>query len=71
MTEVKGYRKLSEEDMALMNEVKSLENQVGEVVRKLRSGESDKRWIAIGVTDLQKGFMAIVRSIAQPDSVLK
>lgn len=26
----------------------------------------DKRWVAIGATDLQKGFMAVIRGIAQP-----
>ena len=26
----------------------------------------DQRWIAIGATDLQRGFMAVMRGIAQP-----
>ncbi len=26
----------------------------------------DQRWISIGATDLQRGFMAITRGIAQP-----
>ena len=26
----------------------------------------DQRWISIGATDLQRGFMAIIRGIAQP-----
>jgi hypothetical protein len=26
----------------------------------------DQRWVSIGATDLQTGFMALVRSIAQP-----
>ncbi len=26
----------------------------------------DKRWVAIGVTNLQQGFMALTRSIAKP-----
>ena len=28
----------------------------------------DQRWLAIGKTDLQKGFMSVVRSIAKPTS---
>ena len=28
----------------------------------------DQRWISIGATDLQRGFMAVVRGIAQPTS---
>ena len=26
----------------------------------------DQRWISIGATDLQQGFMAVIRGIAQP-----
>lgn len=28
----------------------------------------DQRWISIGATDLQRGFMAVIRGIAQPRS---
>jgi hypothetical protein len=28
----------------------------------------DQRWISIGSTDLQRGFMAVIRGIAQPTS---
>lgn len=27
----------------------------------------DPRWLAIGRTDLQKGFMAVIRAIARPE----
>lgn len=26
----------------------------------------DQRWISIGATDIQRGFMAVIRGIAQP-----
>ncbi len=26
----------------------------------------DQRWVSIGATDLQRGFMALIRGIAQP-----
>lgn len=26
----------------------------------------DQRWVSIGATDIQRGFMAIIRGIAQP-----
>jgi hypothetical protein len=29
---------------------------------------ADQRWVAIAKTDLQKGFMALVRAVAQPES---
>ncbi len=65
---IKGYRDLSEEEIALMNEGKALAEQIGEYIGKLKSPNLgvDQRWVAIGQTDLQKGFMALIRSIAQP-----
>lgn len=62
-----GYRQLTEEEAALMNEGKALAEQVGEYISKLqRTPELNQRWVAIGMTDLQKGFMSVMRGIAQP-----
>lgn len=81
---ITGYRQLSEEEVALMNEGKALAEQCGAYIEKLRqqkktdfpsSGDTeafsmgfdlDQRWISIGATDLQRGFMAVIRGIAQP-----
>lgn len=70
---IKGYRDLSEEEIALMNEAKELAEKVGDLVAKLGTSDVvsttegiDQRWLAIAKTDLQKGFMALIRSIAQP-----
>lgn len=76
---IAGYRQLSGEEMALMNEGKALAIQCGEWVAKLRQygdvsipsdpppkSPLDQRWVSIGATDLQRGFMAILRGIAQP-----
>lgn len=76
---IKGYRDLTAEEIALMNEGKALAEQVGEFTAKLQAMPAqpvganasdciDKRWLAIGTTDLQKGFMSVIRSIAQPTS---
>ncbi len=66
---IKGYRELSTEEIELMNEVKELGAQVGELMAKLaNTPDVDKRWLNIAKTDLQKGFMGAVRSIAKPDS---
>ena len=65
---IKGYRELSQEEINLMNEVKEKGAELGELLSKLELIDSlDKRWIEIGKTDLQKGLMALTRSIAQPD----
>lgn len=64
---IKGYRDLSQSEIDLMNEGKAQAEQVGNLINKLEKLPSiDKRWLAIAKTDLQKGFMSLVRSIAQP-----
>ncbi len=65
--QIKGYRDLSVEEIAAMNEVKALAEQCGQIIEKLLTESSiDKRWVAIGKTQLQQGFMAVIRGIAQP-----
>jgi hypothetical protein len=77
-----GYRQLSESEVSLMNEGKALAEQCGAFIAKLRAHADlvpdqapndgttlqplDQRWISIGATDLQRGFMAVIRGIAQP-----
>lgn len=76
---ITGYRQLTEEEVALMNEGKALAEQCGAYIAKLRTHHDskggaqggselhlDQRWISIGATDLQRGFMAVIRGIAQP-----
>lgn len=65
---IKGYRELSEQEIALMNEIKQKASEVGELVEKLRNAGTtlDQRWVSIGTTDLQTGMMALVRAVAQP-----
>jgi hypothetical protein len=81
---ITGYRQLSEAEVALMNEGKALAEQCGAFIEKLRAhppahpnqapntGGSppslDQRWVSLGATQLQQGFMAVIRGIAQPTS---
>ena len=66
---IKGYRDLSQEEINLMNEAKELSVKVGELVEKIEQTEGiDLRWSSIGKTDLQKGFMSLIRAIAQPST---
>ena len=67
---IKGYRDLSQEQIDLMNKIKNdIGMQLEELVDKLNTDpDTDKRWVAIGKTDLQTGLMALIRSIAQPSS---
>lgn len=68
-TMIKGYRDLSVEEIALMNEIKEKGAEIGALIARLRCVESlDQRWVSIGATDIQKGFMALIRGVAQPTS---
>jgi len=53
-----------------MNRAKVLAETVGELIIELedRSDELglDTRWLELGKTDLQTGFMKTIRSIAKP-----
>lgn len=67
--EIVGYRELNEEEIRLMNTIKALGESVGELVNTLRKNEElDQRWVSTGATDLQKGIMALVRAVAQPET---
>lgn len=64
---IKGYRDLSPTEISAMNEAKGIGVELGNLISKLESDEDiDKRWLAIAKTDLQKGIMSLVRSIARP-----
>lgn len=65
---IKGYRELSQEEIDLMNEIKTMGIALGELVDKLRkTNDLDQRWVSIGATDMQTGLMALTRSVAKPD----
>lgn len=65
--QIKGYRELNAEEIALMNQVKEHGVALGVLVEIIRAQpDTDKRWASIGATDLQTGLMALTRSIAKP-----
>lgn len=65
--QIKGYRDLTQHEIDAMNKVKEAAENVGDIVATLRQvPELDQRWVSIGATELQQGFMALVRSIAKP-----
>ena len=65
---ITGYRELSQEEIDAMNNIKRIAEDVGDMLGTLanRPDIFDQRWVSIAKTDLQKGFMAAVRAIAQP-----
>lgn len=66
---IKGYRELSEEEIALMNRIKEQGERLGFMIKDLYAMTSnDIRWVSIAEEHLQQGIMAAVRSVAKPDS---
>jgi hypothetical protein len=62
-----GYRQLSPDEIELANEVKRVASFVGLLVDRLQARQQlDQRWVSVGKTELQQGFMALVRSITRP-----
>ena len=66
-TMIKGYRDLSQAEIDLMNKVKQKAAEIGELIEEMKNNSTlDQQWVAIAKTDLQTGFMAAVRAVAQP-----
>lgn len=65
---VKGYRTLSNQNIADMNSLKALSRQfISHLERLGHDPDADKRWLAIAKTDMQTACMAACRAVARPD----
>lgn len=68
---ITGYRELDAQEISYMNNVKSMGNSIAALIEEMEETMTptpDLRWLAIAKTDLQKGIMSLVRSIAKPES---
>jgi hypothetical protein len=67
---VSGYRPQSADRVSLVNANKEVEERVLRILDELAASDAvDKRWLAIGRTHIEQGFMAVNRSIFQPTRV--
>lgn len=68
---VAGYRPQSADRVAIVNANKLLEERILRLVDGLQSmgADVDQRWLAIGRTAIEQGFMAVNRSIFRPSRV--
>lgn len=65
--DIKGYRKLSDEETALINKIKMHAEVISQLTNEVQGTDlSDQRWLSIGRTQLQQGFMALIRAVARP-----
>lgn len=64
---VSGYRPQSDDAVAKVNRSKELEEHVLRLLDQLAADpETDKRWLQIGRTAIEQGFMAVNRSVFKP-----
>lgn len=76
---ISGYRALTLKEESRINRIKAIGNDLQDEIDAVRTeiatdmGYEDSeerneamRWLAIAKTDLQKGMMAMIRSIARP-----
>jgi len=67
---VAGYRPQGDEALALVNEHKRMEERLLRRLDALSArSDIDKRWLSIGRTAIEQGFMAVNRAVFQPDRV--
>ena len=62
---IKGYRVLSDEDKALMNEAKELEAQVAALHAKISNSDNEFE-LTQARANIQTGFMWLIRGVARP-----
>lgn len=67
---VAGYQPQSEAAVELVNIMKRTEEKLLRALDDLAAlDKTDKRWLAIGRTQIEQGFMAVNRSIFRPSRV--
>lgn len=67
---VAGYRPQQVSSIELVNQNKRLEENVLRVLDALKENpEIDGRWLAIGRTAIEQGFMAVNRAVFKPERV--
>lgn len=67
---VAGYRAQGADKVAAVNHNKQAEEAVLRILDHLADDpEVDKRWLAIGRTQIEQGFMAVNRAIFKPERV--
>lgn len=70
MIVVKGYQTLEKNRVDKVNEFKQDEERLLRKLDELRQSEDvDQRWVSIAYTGFQEAFMALNRSVFQPQRI--
>lgn len=64
---IAGNRVLDENEIKMINCTKKLEKDVLEYVELIgRYKDIDQKWLDIGKTEIQVGFMSLIRAVTRP-----
>lgn len=67
---VAGYKPQNEARVGIVNANKTAEERVLRILDGLKGDpDIDQRWLAIGRTSIEQGFMAVNRAVFQPGRV--
>jgi len=67
---VSGYQPQSDEAVTIVNIMKATEEKLLRALDDLAERDDvDKRWLSIGRTQIEQGFMAVNRSVFRPGRV--
>jgi hypothetical protein len=64
---ISGYRELNQDEIDLMNRIKSFGPELEKLITDMKEKGADGRWVSIGQTHLQQGLMGLTRSVAKPE----
>lgn len=73
---IAGYRDLTQAEIDLMNEIKAAEENVASLFQRVadlakQDGDNGAgRWASIARTDLETGFMFLLKAVARPSNGL-
>lgn len=70
--QIKGYRELDEDEIALVNRIKMHGAETSALIEEIRAGlpahpSEPQRWASIAQTHIQQGLMALTRAVTKPD----
>ena len=66
--QISGYRDLSTEEISIMNKIKACEKDVLALIQETHNTPgANTRSAAIARTEIQTGFMWLIRAIARPN----
>lgn len=71
MSEIKGYRTLKQTEIDCINEIKVVEEEIKDKITTFFNfyyiQDADQRMLALARTNIEQGFMWLIKSIAKPE----